>query len=175
MFLNVRDLEVRPQVFRREFPPGEIDLLDEGLRQASPLLVEGRAEYSPVLGEIRIAGHLKVDIEADCDRCLGVCQFPVDSDFRVSYLPAETHAVPEEAGLNEEEVEVAFFEGDGVDLIEVIREQVLLALPMQRICRDDCKGLCPTCGENWNLRECACQPVEADDRWSALRGWKTVK
>jgi uncharacterized protein len=161
--------------FNREIAPGEIDFFAEGLRQDSALVVTGKAEYSHALGEIRLEGHLRVVIQADCDRCLEACRFPLDLEFRLSYLPAESNVGPEEAGLKDDEAMVAFYEGEGLELNEVFREQVLLGMPMQKLCRPECKGLCPTCGENWNQRECRCQPVAADDRWAALQSWKTAK
>jgi uncharacterized protein len=175
MFLHVRDLELRPQRFNREFAPGEIDLLEERLRQNSVLKVEGRADYSTALQEIRIAGHLNVELASDCDRCLEECRFTLDADFRLSYMPADANVAPEEAGLNDDEASVAFYEGDSLDLIEVFREQVVLGAPMHWLCKEDCKGLCPTCGENWNQRACACPAVAVENRWSALRDWKTAK
>jgi len=50
-----------------------------------------------------------------------------------------------------------------------LREFVLLTLPMQRVCSEDCKGICPECGLNRNLKECACHGAKADDRWAALK------
>ncbi len=172
MFLNVRDIEVRPLVFHREFPIGEIDFLDEKLRQASALTVEGRADYSQALREIRLSGHLRVEMETECDRCLESFRFPIDTDFRLTYQPEDANVATEEAGLNDEEAELAFYEGDGLELTDVFREQILLAIPMQRTCGEDCQGLCPSCGENWNFRECDCEPVGIDERLSALRAWK---
>lgn len=175
MFLNVRDLELRPQRFSEEFPPGVIDLLDERLRQSSVLKVEGRADYSQALQEIRIEGHLNVELASECDRCLEECRFLLDADFRLSYMPADANVAPEEAGLNDDEASVAFYEGDGLDLIEVFREQVVLGAPMHMLCKEDCQGLCPTCGENWNQSSCACQSVDVQTRWAALRDWKAAK
>ncbi|GAB4355866.1 MAG: DUF177 domain-containing protein [Bryobacter sp.] len=171
MLLTVRDLEFGPRPIALQFLPGNLEL-EEGLRQTSPLVVEGEARYSAALGEIQLRGRFTVNVEGDCDRCLDICRFPLDSTFALTYLPAEANVPPEETGLDEEAVEVAFYEGDSLDLREVFREQVLLALPMQRLCRENCRGLCPVCGANWNERECACTTADADNRWSALRAWK---
>ena len=64
---------------------------------------------------------------------------------------------------------MGFYEGDGVELNDVLREFILLTLPMQRVCSEDCKGICPECGQNRNQKECACQAAPADDRWAALK------
>ena len=56
-----------------------------------------------------------------------------------------------------------------IDIDELVREQVLLAVPERSLCQEDCKGLCPTCGADRNLKECGCESVEADPRWAALK------
>jgi len=64
--------------------------------------------------------------------------------------------------------EIGFFEGEGLFLADVLREQVLLALPMKVICRSDCRGLCPNCGANLNHEECRCETHAADPRLAPL-------
>ena len=64
---------------------------------------------------------------------------------------------------------MGFYEGDGLELNDVLREFVLLALPMQRLCKEDCVGICPVCGQNRNKQACQCQTAATDDRWSALK------
>jgi len=172
MFINVRDMEVRPLRISTELAIGEIDFFEPKLRQSSPLKVEGQAELRQVLDEIRLKGSFTVDFEIECDRCLEPYRFPIAAAFDLVYQPVSTGALPEEAGLKDEETELAFYEGSGLELNDVLREQVLLAVPMQKACREDCEGLCPICGENWNLRDCECQPVDAVDRWAALRELK---
>ena len=79
----------------------------------------------------------------------------------------------EEIAIDESEAEMGFYEGDGVELNDVLREYVLLALPMQRVCSEDCKGICPVCGQNRNQKECACQAEAVDDRWAALKKFES--
>jgi uncharacterized protein len=64
---------------------------------------------------------------------------------------------------------MGFYEGDGLELNDVLREFVLLALPMQKLCTENCKGICPVCGQNRNQSECSCQSNAGDDRWAALK------
>ena len=66
---------------------------------------------------------------------------------------------------------VGYYEGDRLDLGEVIREQVLLGLPLKPLCREDCQGLCPRCGKNRNAGPCGCTPEEeaGDARLEPLR------
>src|SRR5262249_20579167 len=144
----------------------------DGLRQATPLETEGWAELGGgALGEIRVRGKLRVTMETECDRCLEAARFPLESQFDLWYRPAApprgSHA--EEVEIDAEESEIAFYQGAGLELSDILREQILLSMPMQRICREDCHGICPACGQNRNWVACQCQPSSVDDRWSALR------
>jgi uncharacterized protein len=175
VFFRVRDLEVRAARFDVELPPGVIEFLDPKLRQTGMLKAAGKVELiSGTLGEIRVRGHLAVQMEADCDRCLEPARYPVDSDFELYYSPL-TEALGEEKSLNNGEIEMGFYQGDGLELNDVLREYVLLALPMQRVCREECKGICPECGQNRNQTECQCQAAATDDRWAVLKQLKSAK
>ncbi len=174
MFISVKELELKKVHFDVAFPPGEIDFVDDGdrLRQASPLQAEGFAELLPhTFGEIRVRGHLAVTMRCDCNRCLEPAEFPIDSSFDLFYRPAEVVGEEDEAEveIDEGEAEIAFYEGGGIELKDVLREHVLLSMPMQRVCRAECQGICPGCGQNRNLLNCGCEVKLVDDRWSALK------
>ncbi len=173
MFLSVKALEVRKVSFNTDFPPGEIDFLEDTIRQITPLHAEGEAELlDDTLGEIRIQGKLSVGLECDCDRCLEPVKFPVESQFDLFYRPMTEDDAPPEKALDAGEVEIGFYEDGGVELGEILREHILLSLPMQKICREECKGICPVCGRNRNTGSCECEVKPADDRWSALQAIK---
>jgi uncharacterized protein len=173
VFISVKELELKKVHFEVAFPPGEIEFQDDGdrLSQATPLRAEGSAELLPhTFGEIRVRGHLAVTMRCDCNRCLEPAEFPIDSSFDLFYRPVEVAPEEdEEIEIDAGEAEVAFYEGDRIDLKEILREHVLLSMPMQRICRADCLGICPVCGQNRNLINCGCEAKLVDDRWSALK------
>jgi len=168
MLISLQQLDKRPFKFDLEIPVGEIEY-DSKLTQASPLLAEGGAQLlDHSLGEIRLVGKLAVTVNGTCDRCLELATFPIATNFDLIYMPAG------EQGAGDEEVEagateVGFYEGSGLELYDVLREVVLLALPMRLVCREDCKGICPICGQNRNQNDCACQVKPVDDRWSKLK------
>lgn len=169
MFLSIREMEQRRLGFDETFPPGEVEFLDSKLRQVTPLQVAGSAELvSESLGDFRIKGRLSVEMEADCDRCLEPARLPIQADFDLYYEPMNRLERAEEVQIRTREADVGFYEGEGLELKEILRERVLLALPMQRICREDCKGICPVCGQNRNQQDCGCQPKPVDNRWAAL-------
>jgi len=170
VFFSVKELELKKVRFDVAFRAGEIDFSGDRLQQATPLEAQGTAELLPnTLGEIRIRGHLKVRMRSECDRCLEPAEFPVDANFDLFYRPAVEDPYDEEVAIDEGESEIAFYEGGGIELKEILREYILLALPMQRVCREDCQGICPICGQNRNVVECGCQAKTVDDRWAALK------
>jgi len=169
MFFSVTELEHHPILFDVTYNPGEV-VFSEELKQRGGLAAEGQAELlRNTLGEIRIRGHVKAQLETQCDRCLAEALIPVDSDFDLFYKPAietETHA---DIHLADGEVDLSFYEGEGVALREALREHILLSLPMQVFCRPDCKGLCPVCGMDRNETPCDCSTEVVDARLAALK------
>lgn len=178
MFLSVKEMELRKVRFDETFQPGQIDLVgEEGgeLEQVSPLEAKGSAELlAHTDGEVRVQGRYRVEVATQCDRCLGRARFSLDQGFDLFYRPMSYIARDEEIEIDEGEAEIGFYEGGGIELEDILREQVLLALPMQRVCSDVCKGICPVCGKNRNETECGCRPENAGDRWGALRNLKSL-
>jgi uncharacterized protein len=173
MYLSIKELELRKLRFDKTFEPGAIDFAGEDMEQSTPLHVTGTAELlAHSDGEVRVQGQYEVVMEAQCDRCLGRARFPLKASFDLYYRPAAEIAREEEVAIDEDEAEIGFYEGSGMELGDILREQVLLALPMQRVCNEACKGICPACGSNRNECNCDEGPVEVDDRWSALRNLK---
>lgn len=170
MFLSVKEMEVRKVRFDETFDAGQIDFSGEELEQASPLHATGTAELlAHSEGEVRIQGRYTVEIIAQCDRCLKMSRFPLDKPFDLFYRPMSFIARDEEVEIDEGEAEIGFYENGGMELEDILREQVLLALPMQRVCSDVCQGICPVCGKNRNETPCDCKIESTDDRWGALR------
>ena len=170
MFLSIKEMEVRKVRFVETFEPGQIDFQDVDVQQAGPLTIDGVAELlANSEGEVRIRGKLSVIMRSDCDRCLGEALYPLNADLDLFYRPMSYIARDEEIKIDEGEAEIGFYQGDGMELEDILREQVLLLLPMQKICREDCKGICPQCGKNRNEADCHCKVETADDRWKALR------
>ncbi|MBN1225748.1 MAG: DUF177 domain-containing protein, partial [Deltaproteobacteria bacterium] len=81
----------------------------------------------------------------------------------------------EEIELEREDLDIGFYKEGIIDLTEVVREQILLAVPMIPICKEDCKGLCPYCGQNLNQCKCVCAGKTIDPRWSKLQNLVSKK
>lgn len=169
MFISLQQLEQKPVRFQADVPVDDIEY-DSNLTQTSELHAKGTATLiSRALGEIRIQGELTVTMSAACDRCLEPAAIPVERKFDLVYVPAAETASGGEKEVDQGGIEVGYYEGPGLELNDVLREVVLLAIPMQLTCMEECKGICPVCGQNRNQGDCDCQPNAGDDRWSKLR------
>ncbi len=170
MLLSIQKLEIKKIRFDETLEPGRLDWSESGLEQISPLHAEGEAELlENTEGEVRVKGRLRVTMAADCDRCLGLAKFALDHPFDLFYLPNSAVSGADEVAIDEGAAEIGFYRGAGIELDELLQEQVLLSLPMHRLCSEECRGLCPVCGKNRNESECKCVEVPADDRWNSLK------
>ncbi|MGH9720545.1 MAG: YceD family protein [Bryobacteraceae bacterium] len=175
MFLSVREMEIRKVHFDESFELGRIDFSAEQLRQVGALEASGTAVLlHNTGGQIRVKGRLRVRMEADCDRCLTQTAFEIDQPFDLFYKPESAEEEAEEVEIDEGEAEIGYYEGLGLQLEDLLHEQILLALPMQRVCRESCLGICPICGANRNEKVCDCEEKPVDDRWGALRDIKVT-
>lgn len=175
MFLDIKKLELHPLDFEEEFQPDVIDLADE-VRQRTPLKTSGHAEVveehhgkHKIIKDIRLRGQLSAGLELQCARCLETVNQNVAREFELLYRPLGADAGRDELSVTVAEAEIGYYQGDGILLEDVLREQVLLALPLKITCREACKGLCPHCGRNLNQEQCSCAASLEDPRWEALK------
>jgi DUF177 domain-containing protein len=154
VLITVEELKLRPVAIFQTYPAGALDFHTSEFHQVGSLSVQGKAEL--LGGEVRIRGHMGGRVEQSCDRCLAPVVVPVVCDLDLTYRPMASIAHEREVEVSADELEVGFFSGPGVELNDVVAEQVNLFMPMQVICSENCRGLCPTCGANRNLEECCC-------------------
>jgi uncharacterized protein len=170
LFLSIQELELRKIRFNESLPEGAIDFGEAGFTQSGPLHAEGEAELlANSLGEIRVRGDVDIDLNLVCDRCLEPVVFSLAEPFDLFYRQAPKDPLPHEVAINDGEAQIGFYDGPGIELNEVLREHILLSLPMHLVCREDCAGICPQCGLNRNTGACECKSERIDDRWAALR------
>jgi uncharacterized protein len=169
-----------------KIPPEGLEL-DEALDPAS-VHVEGESELRLLAGgrlrchveivdgsTVHVRGRLTAAVEPECGRCLERYEAPVGQELDLFYLqrtPGQPEEQEDDVALSDRDVVVGYYEGERLDLGEVVREQLYLALPLKPLCREDCRGLCVTCGKNLNTGACGCPPPEEpeDPRLSPLRG-----
>jgi uncharacterized protein len=149
-------------------PANEAVLHDAAFRLRGPLNVQLEAQQSG--HDVLVRGSIEGEAELDCRRCLIAVSTPIDEEVALLYRPGLTEAEAEAA-----EIYALPPKANELDLTGAVREHVMLAVPEFAICRDACKGLCPSCGANLNETTCSCEPHQADDRWAALLQLKRDK
>jgi uncharacterized protein len=176
MEFKVSELEREPIDFDLELPPGDVDLGEEA-EQVGPLATEGRAEVlhehrgpKDIVADIRLKGSFAGKFQVPCARCVEPVEIPLSAEFDLIFRPAEADSEALERSITAPETEIGYYLRDSLSLEDVLREQVLLSLPVRTLCKPDCKGLCPRCGENRNSTACTCEQGPADPRWEALAG-----
>jgi uncharacterized protein len=178
MLISLQELELHRVDFHEEIGA---DVIDYGLdiHQVRPLrssghaeLVEERRGHRERIEDIRVVGDFSTRLQLSCDRCLEPVARDIAGDFDLLYRPRGADAGLDERTVTAQESEISYYTGEGVLLEDVLREQVLLAVPLKTVCREDCRGLCPHCGRNLNVEQCDCAEMREDPRWAALKDIK---
>jgi uncharacterized protein len=134
-----------------------------GATPEEPVIVELRASLTGT-GQLLVRGKMRAAFGIPCRRCLASVRVVLVEDLDLLW-------VPEEALDGEEDGEIRFLPAREatVDLEDALREELFLRIPTWCVCRDDCAGLCPSCGRNLAEGPCSCSKDEGDPRWEALR------
>ena len=179
MEFRVLDLEREPIEFDLKLAPGAIDFGDEAV-QMGDLATSGSAEVihehrgpKEVVADIRLRGRFAGNFQVPCARCIEPVEIPLAAEFDLIFRPLGADADVPERSITASETEIGYYQEDSLLLEDVLREQVLLSLPVRTLCKPDCKGLCPRCGENRNSRPCNCEEGPSDLRWEALAGLRS--
>jgi uncharacterized protein len=167
MRIELENLEGSKGDFAHVYQPDELNPVDERVSLIAPAAVNGKVRLSG--NEVFVNGHVETRAQVECDRCLKPVELPVNVDFTLEYISDSDYESIETAELTEAEMSVSVFDGAAIDVDEIVKEQILLAVPTRMLCREDCKGICPECGMDRNTGECNCVTNDTDPRWAALK------
>lgn len=168
MLLDLSKLRGQREHFERTFQPSAFDPQDDAYRVATPVAVSMDIEKAGP-GIFRVQGRATTRLMLECGRCLDEMEVPVDARFELRYVPqAENEGEPERE-IAEDDLTTAFYREGSLDVIDMLREQFELALPMKPLCAESCRGLCPECGANLNRTKCGCEPRWTDPRLEPLK------
>ena len=170
MLLDLGKLRGQHEHFERRFEPSAFDPQDEDYRVAIPVELSLDIERAGA-DAFRVTGRATTRLELQCGRCLDMFEVPVDARFELRYVPAAHNSGEGEREIDEDDLTTAFYREGSLDVIEMLREQFQLALPMKPLCTDACKGLCPECGANLNRTDCGHAPKWDDPRLATLKGF----
>ncbi len=166
MIIELASVGVLPKALKESFTPDDVELDGEGELVSVATL---DADVFSKDEKVYIRGRIGTIIRLECTRCLENVTTPADLDFEAIFVDASKEDSESEVEVKDAALDESLVLDGRIDLREVVREQLLLSLPEQVYCSDDCKGLCPKCGTNRNLLDCKCDEGDIDPRWAALK------
>ena len=167
MRIELASLENGKGAFAHAYAPGELVLEDDRVRLVTTSTVSG--EIRQAGRRAHLTGRVLGRVEVECDRCLTPVELPVDSEFQLEYVTPEDYQAQQAIELTEDDLDLSTFDGEAIDVDELVAEELLLAVPDHVLCSENCKGICATCGADRNSGECGCESQQVDPRWAGLR------
>ena len=171
MFIDLSHVPDEGQEVKLGVPADRVSLEKAEVQLSDRVEVKGQLDRVDE-ASFRLDGSLSATVELSCVRCLEPLRLDLNEPLDLLFLPSSANVAPgkdEERELSDEDLAVSFYQDNKIDVGLLIREQVYLALPMKPICRDDCQGLCSTCGTNLNSSSCNCAREAVDPRLATLK------
>ncbi len=165
MFLDLRAFEAFPAEAEIEVEAENLDYDTVTLKD----LARVRLTIQKIGEEYFCQGQVTAPVEQECARCLNLFDDVLKNDvsFIIKFGVEKSNLVADD----EEENVICLKSGEHlVDLGDLVREALILALTIKPLCDPECKGLCPQCGANLNEEQCNCKVEEIDERWEGLKG-----
>ncbi len=167
-FLKIKFEDIPPEGLELEFIDGDGGLIKDCFPIKTPIKANVFLKRYGV--NVKVKGKVETILILMCDRCTEEFDFKISEEIKVELQPVGIlKRFHEEIRLNKEDLDVTFYDGNEIDVGEVIREQILLAVPMRKLCKPGCRGLCPNCGQNLNVAQCGCKPKIKDSPFAILK------
>ncbi len=148
-------------------------LQERDVKEVHPLApLEVRMRLLRSEKQVFARGLILGQMEITCSRCLEPFVLPIKLEFQQTFLPRTKALGLDDQELSADDLDTTYYSGEELDLSLIIWDELILEIPFIPMCREDCQGLCPTCGANLNEGECLCPPPHAELRWDALRQLK---
>ncbi len=167
MKIDLSTLSHEPLPFDLKVGGDEIDDLTAELELSADISVTGTIRRQGV--QIEITGHLAAPATASCRRCAEPFPLTIAADFEAVYVEPEHFSSEKDKELTGDDLNVDIVTDSEIDMGQITREQIILAIPEKLICRENCRGLCEKCGQNLNNGDCKCETAEPDPRWAGLK------
>lgn len=173
-----------------EIPGGGVDVFASRGKASIPRVLEGmdpaplrdlRLVDADLLltvegGDLRVEGAFEARGEGFCDRCADPVALRFGKAFQTILTPkSRDRAIASTVELHEEDLDVGYYDGTGVETNDILWEQVALELPLKVVCSEACRGVCPVCGKNRNLETCSCVAGEPPGPFDILKNLKGTK
>lgn len=160
------------KILIEDIPDEGLDLdIEERLGAEEVFLVspvKAHLKVAKALSEVIVAGNLSAELELECSRCLKKYRHVMDVPVDVVYHPVEELGTDRHE-LKDDEMDMGFYQGEELDLHDLIREQILLNIQMKPLCDENCRGICSQCGTDLNTGACSCETKKIDSRLEVLK------
>jgi len=166
MIIDLASAQTTPRPLMADVDGAQIDLAGEGEIKGSAHL-DGEMFRDDAKTHLR--GTITAEVDLQCTRCAEALSMRLEIPFEDVFVNASEETSEKDVEVPISDLDVELVADDQVDLTDIVREQILLNLPEQVLCKDECKGLCPQCGTNRNLKDCDCGNEDIDPRWAALK------
>jgi uncharacterized protein len=170
MRIDLEKLDETGGKFSRTYKIDDLTFDEHDLTLVEPVTVEGRIRREGL--EVELRGHLRAKAAIGCGRCLKSVELPIELDFTERFTPAVSWKDEEQHELSEADLDLSAFDGEGIELDDLVKEEIMLAMPGHTLCSEECKGLCPNCGIDFNAGTCDCATKQVDSRWEKLKDLK---
>ncbi len=159
MKINISNLSEGIHEYEFEESPSSVKL-DE--RFSKEVFV--KAELEKRRRQLFLTGHVKTSGKFVCDRCLTEFEKDLSVDYRMTYVYNRNDA----GEIDKDEIIVIHPSTNEIEIDEDVRQYILISVPLKLVCKENCAGLCATCGKNLNYETCTCSEDEIDPRWKKL-------
>jgi len=181
MFVRIEEIQEPSLKLQREFSPALLEEIFEGVENVSwvsaSLLL---AELQKIDGKVLLKAECTLQLRTSCARCLEEASFPLPVSFSTTLISqanyetvlgqlGQTESLERAGSFHMALADMEPFDGKTVPLSHLVKEQVLLALPISVLCSESCKGLCVICGCNFNTDKCECEQKLVDPRLAKLK------
>jgi uncharacterized protein len=152
MVIKINDIP--PEGLTLEFSR-KLDLFDTGSESTSFTAV---LSIKPIRGgNLHISGRIRSEPLLECSRCLKSFAWAIDTALDIDLVPLSSLGTAPEHELAGGELDMEFYQGDEIEPLDFVKEQMLISVPMVPLHSPDCKGLCPVCGTDLNSADCGCR------------------
>ncbi len=166
--LKIKFEDIPPEGLELEFIDEKGALIKDCFSTKAP--IKARIFLKRYGVNVKVNGKVNTTLILTCDRCAEEFEFNISEEIKVELQPIGVlKTFQEEIRLSKEDLNVTFYNGEEIEVSEVIREQILLSIPMRKLCKPECQGLCPICGQNLNIKKCNCKPEIKDSPFAILK------
>lgn len=152
--------------FSETYEAADLAFDESELRLTEPVRVTGQTRRKS--GQLEITGELQTRVSIPCGRCLKEVELPINVEFAERFAGTVSWRNEEQHELSREDLDLGLVD-EAIELDDLVKEEILLAVPGHVLCNEECKGICPNCGEDRNLTDCGCEARQVDGRWEKLR------